>query len=96
MSSSAVVIPLISAIHEQIYTILLVCAYIASLEYAVLDTLANPILSDHFGFGVKEEYYAVLGISAGLFISSWLLYVAARIYLQCTIMYCYMHSHAFI
>ena len=46
------------------------------MKYAMLDTLTNPILSDHFGFRVKEQYYIVLGISATLFISSCLLYVA--------------------
>lgn len=68
----------------QIYIILLVCAYIASLEYAVLDTIVNPILSDHFGFRVRDEYFAVLGVAAGLFISSCLLYVKS------------IHSHAFV
>ena len=60
----------------QIYFLLLVCSYVSSTAYAMLDTLSNPILSDHFGFRVKEQYFTVLFINVGMFISSSLLYVA--------------------
>ena len=57
----------------QIYIFVLICSYISSMQYSVVDTLANPILGDHFGFSVKDEYYVVVGISVCLFISSCLL-----------------------
>ena len=57
----------------QVYIFVIICSYISSMQYSILDTLINPILGDHFGFRVKDEYYAVVGISVCLLISSCLL-----------------------
>jgi len=43
--------------------------------YVMLDTLLNPILSDHFGFTVADNSYFMFGILAMQMGGSILLYV---------------------
>ena len=49
--------------------------YMVGSGFVVLDTLLNPILSDHFGFTVADNSYFMFGVFATLTAGSVLLYV---------------------
>ena len=48
---------------SKIFIFTLILAYSGGSGYGLQDTLLNPILSDHFGFRVKDEIYALLAVS---------------------------------
>lgn len=47
---------------KQVYTFLVLCTCVTGSCYTVLDTLLNPILSDHFGFTVTDNSYFMFGV----------------------------------
>ena len=57
----------------QIYAVLIINSYTASHGYAFLDTLLNPVLSDHFGFSVKDQSYVVVATAILFILSTFLL-----------------------
>ena len=48
---------------SKTYIFTLVLAYSCGSGFGLQDTLLNPILSDHFGFRVKDEVYTLLAVS---------------------------------
>ena len=60
---------------KQVYSFLVACACVTGSCYTVLDTLLNPILSDHFGFTVADNSYFMFGVLVVQFGGSILLYV---------------------
>ena len=51
---------------EQLYTFLVICGFVAGALYTVMDTLLNPVLSDHFGFTIADSSYFVFGVTCVL------------------------------
>ena len=59
--------------NEQLYTFLVICGFIAGALFTVMDTLLNPVLSDHFGFTIADSSYFVFGVTCILVMGAGIL-----------------------